>query len=916
MGWKMLLFCFVLLIGFTIGMEKGHALEPTMDGSTVITFSNPWMNKHVKEGLAREWAVSPSTIQDSDLTVANLATIKTFISENNEVGNWASMKLDGIQYLSGIEKFEVYKGVKGEEFLRGNPNMTPTDFMDISPFKSGDFPNLKEFTISNISTRKNGDSISNVSDYYMIFDKMPNLTTLRLNLSYLAFSLNVKTLLNDVLKSNKSITTLDIIFNYSHTIDASFIYMFPNLKEIIFKEVLVDLCTPSSLVTTNLENIDFKKVYFKTLNRSSFWNAPNVRWISMEESSFTPCSSLEVKSAFSADFFKNMPLLESVYLKTFSLYDLTPFVGLDNLQILSVQNGFIYKVPDGIKAPLQDYKYNYLPNQPYQTRLVFDSQKQFVKVSDFYNSTDVPYEGKIGYYLPITYETSDGNSVYKREIFSSTSPVRKLSGGYNENISNYYARNTRTNETWAPIPYDTVLRPQSGKDSSNPYLNVTNKKDGFVINSIDFRNDEISFKSHLQIKFAPLARYANPKYGGTWEWNLKYGDIPIPIEFEFLPDVIAPTFDIVPSVNGWTNGSINVYLRNINDDYSGIETFVNFDGTKSTNLAGRVVDEKYSYNNITTNISNNGTYSFKMIDAAGNETMKTLVVNNIDKIEPTATLENTTTIKSTKNTLKFSNLKDDVNGSGVKGVYLPNNTFVSGSEDVYYDVYERGYYTFGVQDNAGNVKYYSIKVENVYGEDKTPPSISFNPNTFTWSKELKEIQVSIQDENDFNAEYAWTNNPGDEKTYQPLLSNSVRQRTDKDRYLHVRATDFDENISEKISEKIQVDLTAPRFEVVYDDTKWVQQDLELLFTNFTDDNGSGVDYVILPDKNIVYSPTSVSYNVQENGVYFVEVADKVGNRKRVKIEAYNIDSKKPMVKVTQKDAGDNLKIINVYGKDE
>ena len=88
-------------------------------------------------------------------------------------------------------------------------------------------------------------------------------------------------------------------------------------------------------------------------------------------------------------------------------------------------------------------------------------------------------------------------------------------------------------------------------------------------------------------------------------------------------DKIAPelalSYDIKP-----TNKDIIVSVK-ANDKDSGIKEITMPDGSKST------TDTNYI-------VSSNGSYTFKAIDIAGNETTKTVEITNIDKIPPTITI--------------------------------------------------------------------------------------------------------------------------------------------------------------------------------------------------------------------------------------------------------------------------------------
>lgn len=89
-------------------------------------------------------------------------------------------------------------------------------------------------------------------------------------------------------------------------------------------------------------------------------------------------------------------------------------------------------------------------------------------------------------------------------------------------------------------------------------------------------------------------------------------------------DKVAPTADLVSLSPNWTNGDVTLRLQSMGDVGSGLSK-VKLPSSLLQTLTGTMVD--YT-------VTTNGTYSFDLIDLAGNVTTKTLVVTNIDKTVP------------------------------------------------------------------------------------------------------------------------------------------------------------------------------------------------------------------------------------------------------------------------------------------
>ena len=94
-----------------------------------------------------------------------------------------------------------------------------------------------------------------------------------------------------------------------------------------------------------------------------------------------------------------------------------------------------------------------------------------------------------------------------------------------------------------------------------------------------------------------------------------------------LTDMTKPTLQLSLAPNSWTNGSVTINAKAI-DNESGIKSIVLPNG----NVVNTTTT---SYT-----VSANGIYYFKAIDCMGNETISSIIVSNIDKKNPTVTIQN------------------------------------------------------------------------------------------------------------------------------------------------------------------------------------------------------------------------------------------------------------------------------------
>ena len=183
-------------------------------------------------------------------------------------------------------------------------------------------------------------------------------------------------------------------------------------------------------------------------------------------------------------------------------------------------------------------------------------------------------------------------------------------------------------------------------------------------------------------------------------------------DVEVKIDKVAPTGDIQFS-NNPTNSSVTVYLDNINDEGgSGI--------AKVLGPNGNEIEKNEQLGYYRYSVSENGTYSFKIVDNAGNETTKTATISSIDKVNPTLTNVNyDNSGAKTKGTITFT--ASDVD-SGIKSIKV-NDVDLTLTEDgnYSYDVNSNGDYKIDVVDKAGNPVSQTVTVTNI---DSSKPTVN------------------------------------------------------------------------------------------------------------------------------------------------------------------------------------------------
>lgn len=189
-----------------------------------------------------------------------------------------------------------------------------------------------------------------------------------------------------------------------------------------------------------------------------------------------------------------------------------------------------------------------------------------------------------------------------------------------------------------------------------------------------------------------------------------------------------PSFGTTYSPTGWTNQNVIIRLTNITD--SGPS------GYSHTRLPNGSVDYD---TNVSYEVTTNGDYTFTVYDKAGNATSKTVRIENIDKVKPTAKITQRNSSVSTEVILTV-NASDGQ--SGVKSITLPDGNMVT-SDVVEYKVSKNGEYSFIVTDVAGNSTTVTATVTNI---DTNPPKMNISLSPSDWTMNPVTIAVTAEDE--------------------------------------------------------------------------------------------------------------------------------------------------------------------------
>ena len=361
-------------------------------------------------------------------------------------------------------------------------------------------------------------------------------------------------------------------------------------------------------------------------------------------------------------------------------------------------------------------------------------------------------------------------------------------------------------------------------------------------------------------------------------------------------DKDSPTASLSQTPTALTNSNVTLILSQVND--SGVS------GLESIRLPNGVSIAPTATTSFV--VTANGSYQFVIRDKAGNETIKTITVMNIDKYPPNATLRPSTTDFTNQDvTLFLENIKD-VGVGGMKSIVLPNGEMEFTFEDKAFVVTENGTYTFALEDNARNNTMKSITVNNIDKEnpladiDYSPKAINKGPVTISM-KNIQDIGVS--------------------GVHEVRLPNGTRVPAEETVDFNVfengeyTMTLFDKagNSIVKTVKIANIDNQMPDADIVWS-KGWTNNSVVISLTNFRDEGIAGYDSVRLPN-GVAVSGASTSYIVTENGDYSFVVRDKVGNERTKVAHIRNIDKGLPLITFTEKEKTSTKVKVNVFIKD-
>lgn len=320
-------------------------------------------------------------------------------------------------------------------------------------------------------------------------------------------------------------------------------------------------------------------------------------------------------------------------------------------------------------------------------------------------------------------------------------------------------------------------------------------------------------------------------------------------------------------------------------------------------------------------VSQNGTYSFEIIDKAGNIASVSKEVTNIDKVAPTISAKVNTTDPTNKDIEVTLTASDNVGIAKVvntSGVALTGTS--SGSNMVYVTKEPtNGTFTYTVTDTAGNTASVKVTIANV---DKSAPVIdSIEKSTEVPVNTEVVVTVTAHDVGLGLSDTPYKLGEGS------WVSNNKFTVTANGTYV-ISVLDKAGNTASKSFTISNLDFDAPVIKSVTQNTD-APTNKDITLTVTAEDIGLGLATKAYRIDGGEWQESN-KFVVTKNGSYLIEVLDKAGNIGSYTKEVTNIDKVKPTITAVvnteepwNKDivvtltASDNVgiaKVVNTSGK--
>ncbi|NKI22377.1 DUF5011 domain-containing protein [Paenibacillus dendritiformis] len=407
----------------------------------------------------------------------------------------------------------------------------------------------------------------------------------------------------------------------------------------------------------------------------------------------------------------------------------------------------------------------------YYSRDGITTEKQFIKMGSW---DDAPADLKWLTISNFDGAFGEGHAITNQQYRYSVDGIHVLSGP-----------EVPANALWATLSeYDTVW---SGEHKTldydrsygtyaldiDPIRSVAIASNHAAAPGIAKAGDEVtlSFTAIFPLKRADVTIAGHPikatEQSGRWIARYRLtsadaeGDIPFCIDYEEAgsgmvksrtetKDGSSVRFDKTPPAivlkqapTAWTRDNVQVAAQVEDDGGSGVEMQKWAEGTRT---AAYFQDNGTLIVNDSFTVQKNGAYTVYAADRAGNGTIRTFTVANIDRTPPVIALTPSTETPTNKEVMVTARIVEEESGAAVQK-WAPGErsiTFFENGGNALagdgFNVSDNGVYTVYAKDRAGNEAVATVTVANIY---KQPPRLTLTRSPDTWTNQPVTISVTI-----------------------------------------------------------------------------------------------------------------------------------------------------------------------------
>ncbi|NGP58241.1 DUF5011 domain-containing protein [Paenibacillus thiaminolyticus] len=372
-------------------------------------------------------------------------------------------------------------------------------------------------------------------------------------------------------------------------------------------------------------------------------------------------------------------------------------------------------------------------------------------------------------------------------------------------------------------------------------------------------------------------------------------------------DNTPPAIVLKQAPTAWTRDNVQVTAQVTDEGGSGVEVQKWAEGTQTADYfdsnGTMIVNGSFA-------VQKNGAYTVYAADRAGNGTIRTFTIDNIDRTPPGIALSPSIKIPTNKEVMVTAGILDEESGIAVQkwapgeqsiAFFANGGNALAGST---FNISSNGAYTVYAKDRAGNEAVATIMISNIY---KQAPQLTLTRSPDTWTNQPVTISVVIGTDQGIAVKLQkWARGKQPSSYFQDagelLGGNSFSVNDNGDYTVYVQ----DEAGNEAIAQIAitNVNTTPPHIQSTLEPSGWTNQPVtvNVLATHETGEIkvlkwGEGIRPASFFETGGSVIADS-RFTVYANGDYTIFAQDEAGNAAVEYIEVKQIDIDKPVIQLS------------------